>query len=76
MTVYIVITNGEVKGELEGVYQTYEDAKRKFNEIKEDWKLWAEGNECEEDDEEDYYSLTNYDEDEFLELKLIAETIQ
>lgn len=74
MKVYAVITNGEeVKGELEGVYSNLEDATAKYESIIEDWETWAEEDEVETDESEDhrFYCMTNFDEDEYLEVKIV-----
>lgn len=71
MKVYIVITNGEeVKGEVEGVFAKKADAKKKFNKIKKDWKDWAKGSEYDYESGRDYFSLTSFDYDEFMEVMI------
>lgn len=75
MTVYIVISNGEVNGEIDGVFFEYEDAKARFDEIKEDWLEWAEGTEYDYEDDDDYFSITNFTTDEFSEVSIEAEEV-
>ena len=75
MKVYIVISNGEVNGEIDGVFFEYENAKAKFDEIKEDWLKWAEGTEYDYEDDDDYFSITNLTTDEFSEVSIEVEEV-
>jgi hypothetical protein len=75
MTVYIVISNSEVNGEIDGVFFKYEDAKAKFNEMKADWLKWAEGDEYDYEDDDDYFSITNLTSDEFSEISIEAKEV-
>lgn len=75
MTVYIVISNGEVNGEIDGVFFKYEDAKAKFNEIKKGWLEWAEDTEYDYEDDDDYFSITNFTTDEFSEVSIEAKEV-
>lgn len=79
MRVYAVITNGnEVQGELEGVYSNLEDAAAKYESVIEDWETWAEGDEVEIDEDEDhrFYCMTNFGQDEHLEVKIVETELQ
>lgn len=71
MEVYIVITNGEVNGEVEGAYSTYEKAKEKFEEVKQNWLDYAH-DDCTvwEDDHNDVWSIIDHVSDEYLEVKI------
>jgi hypothetical protein len=74
MKVYVVITNGkEVKGQVEGVFEEYEDANSRYKEIIEDWERWAEGDEVETDEsiEHIFYCMTNFSQDEYMEVKIV-----
>lgn len=75
MTVYIVISNGEVNGEIDGVFFKYEDAKAKFNKIKKGWLEWAEDTEYDYEDDDDYFSITNFTTDEFSEVSIEAKEV-
>lgn len=62
MKVYVVVTNGDVNGEIEGVYQTHEKAKTKFDEMIDDWRGWFSSDEsAEENVSKDYYSISSFD---------------
>lgn len=75
MKVYVVITNGEVAGEVEGVYTSLAAAKAKFREIKKDWRAWAAGaDDKEEIVEDEFYSI--YHDDEYLEVKICRTELQ
>ena len=76
MKVYIVISNGDVNGELEGVFAKREDAQACLDEIKQSWQDWGEGCRIEEDDEDGYYGITNLDYDESLEVMIKEATIK
>ena len=71
--VYVVITSNdcEVRGEVEGVFTTHKKAVAKFDEIKDDWLTWAEGDDIEENEEKDFYCLTNNDVGEYMEVKIV-----
>ena len=71
--VYVVITSNdcEVRGEVEGVFTTHKKAVTKFNEIKDDWLTWAEGDDIEENEEKDFYCLTDNDVGEYMEVKIV-----
>lgn len=73
MKVYIVISNGEVAGEIEGVYQNYQDAVKKFEEVKQDWLDWA-GDSGEVDEYQDNFSLST--DEEYLEVKISTVELQ
>lgn len=79
MKVYVVITNGEeAKGEVEGVFQNFEDADTTYEEIIEDWERWAEGDEVETDESSDhrFYCMTNFSQDKYMEVKIIEKELQ
>ena len=71
--VYVVITSNdcEVRGEVEGVFTTHKKAVAKFDEIKDDWLTWAEGDDIEENEEKDFYCLTDNDVGEYMEVKIV-----
>ena len=82
MKVYIVVSNGDVKGEIEGVFAKYEDAKNCFECIKTDWQDWARDawsrdSDIEEQESKDYYYLANYDSDDNpMEVSIIEKEVQ
>lgn len=75
MKVYVVITNGEdIKGELEGVYQNYEDARKEFEEIKQGWLDWAGDDVIEKNEYNDNFTLET--SDEYMEVKIETAEVQ
>ena len=75
--IYIVITNGEVQGEVEGAYASLADAKAKLEEIKKDWNEWAANfPEDEIDYYEDEYSYYICNEEEDMEVRIVPTTLQ
>lgn len=75
--IYIVITNGEVEGEVEGAYASLADAKAKLEEIKKDWNEWAANfSEDEIDYYEDEYSYYICNAEEDMEVKICRVTLQ
>lgn len=78
MKVYVVITNGQVNGEVEGVYSNLEDAEDKYEEIIENLENWAEDDEVETDESSDhrFYCMTNFDQDEYNEIKIVEMELQ
>ena len=73
MKVYVVISNGEVAGEVEGVFSSYENARAKFEEVKQDWLDWA-GDAGEADEYQDNFSLST--DEEYLEVKISTVELQ
>lgn len=77
MKVYVVITNGEaIKGHVEGVFAKEEDARAKVNELVKDLKEWSLDDEIEEDETENSYCQTNFDQDEYNEVVLVERELQ
>ena len=70
MIIYLVISNGDVNGEVDGAYFKYGDAKAKFDEIKQNWLDYAKDSNYDYEDEDDYFSITNFDTDEFMEVRI------
>lgn len=76
MKVYVVITNGEINGEVEGVYSKYKDAQAKMRELVKELESWAEEDEVETDIGKDFYCMTNFDQDEYNEVKIVEKELQ
>lgn len=76
MKVYVVITNGEVNGCVEGVFAKEEDARAKVNELVKGLKEWSLGDEFDEDETENFYCQTNFDKDEYNEVVLVERELQ
>ena len=77
MKVYVVITNGEeIKGQVEGVYTLHDKAKEKFQELVWELREWAKGGNFEEDEDLGFYCQTNYDEDEYNEVKIVERELE
>lgn len=76
MKVYIVITNGQVNGQVEGVFAKEEDARVKFNELINELRDWAEDDEIEEDATSNSYCQTNFDQDEYNEVKIVESEVK
>lgn len=77
MKVYVVITNGEeIKGQVEGVFAKEEDARAKFNELINELRDWAEDDEIEEDATANSYCQTNFDQDEYNEVKIVESEVK
>lgn len=77
MEVYVVITNGEVNGEVEGVYTSYEKAKEKFEEFKQNWLDYASDDiEIWEAEDDDICSITDFVSDEYFEIKIVRNILE
>lgn len=76
MKIYSVISmtvepGNDLCATVEGTYKNYNDAKRKFDEIIKNWHEYLDTDEFDENrSEEGFYSLTNFTEDEYSELKI------
>ena len=75
MQVYVVVTNGEVNGEVEGVYTSYEKAKEKFEEVKQNWLDYA-SKEIDIWEDDDICSITDFISDEYFEIKIVRNILE
>ena len=72
--VFIVVANGETKGEIKGAFDTFKKAQEVLEETKSEWRKWYKDDIEQEEIFNDSYALWTFDD--YFEVKVIEKVVR